>query len=153
MADKKEEQQEFFVRIDNPAIFRKNLLLASKLTLGVLKQSYSLNHLRETKIELVELIRNEVKELKVLVQNLYDLMPKHSRDEIIKKFPDATVRRPEPRLVLPRERVRKERVEKPQPAPQPKPKLRLPPRPQGPVSEVDKLTRALKYVERQLAHL
>ncbi len=151
MADKKDEQQEFFVRIDNPTIFRKNLLLASKLTLGVLKQSYSLNHLKETKTELVGLIRNEIKELKVLVQNLYDLMPKHSRDEIIKKFPDATVRRPEPRLVLPRERVRKERVEKPQPAPQPRP--RLPPRPQGPVSEVDKLTRALNDVERKLASL
>ena len=150
MSEENQEHQEFFVRINNPTNFRRNLLLASKITLGVLKKGYSLIRIRDTKKEMIGMIEHEMKELKVLVDNLYELMPKHSKDELMKRFPNVTAREP----INPVQRKdHKEEHEHHHEAPHhehtpiPRPVQRQP------SSEIDKLTRALDAVESKLKNL
>ena len=150
MSDENQEHQEFFVRINNPTNFRRNLLLASKITLGVLKKGYSLIRIRDTKREMMGMIEHEMKELKVLVENLYELMPKHSKDELMKKFPDVIVREP----IKPvqhkdykeeHEHHHEELHQEHKPIPRPVQRQ--------PSSEIEKLTRALDAVESKLKNL
>lgn len=156
MANKQGEGQEFFMRIENPKTFRRNLLESSKLTLGVLKQTYSVKQLREMKEEIMGMIDKEIKELKLLVQRLDEMVPKHSEQEIRRRFPEINFRKQLLKANLPPKVMEKPELKvvpvKPAPAevkPKPKPK----PKPLKKVSEVDKLTRALDDVMYKLKNL
>jgi len=96
MAKKTEETQEFFMRINNPNTFRRNLLEASKLTLTIVKQTHKVKQIRELKHELISRIAQEVKELKLLVQKAEELMPAHDKAELKKYFPEPITPKEKP---------------------------------------------------------
>jgi hypothetical protein len=135
-ANKKENaEQEFFIRISNPNTLRRELLEASKLILSILKQTYIVKQLREAKHYQMTKIDTEVKEIKLLVQKLDELVPHYTRADLKKLLPDmSSFKRPDPM--------------------QPK----LPdakPAPQSPqhVSELDQISRAIEEVSRKLQSL
>lgn len=87
MADEIPGKQGFFMRIDSPNVFRKNLLETSKITLNILKQIYVVKNIRKAKHELISRISNEIRELKILAQKIDELMPQHKKDDLKKVMP------------------------------------------------------------------
>ena len=126
-------QQEFFKRIDNPRNFRKNLLGASKSTLGVLKQIYRISQIREKKQELIKETSDELKEIRGLLNKAQDLMPGYSLEEVKKK-----INKKKPKPVLDAEKGTRK-----MPATTHK----------VAESEIDKLTKNLDQVEQKLQAL
>jgi len=154
MAKKATDEQELFLRLSNPHTFRRNLLESSKLILIILKQTYRVKQIREAKHERMERLVNEIKELRILIQKIDELMPNYSKTDLKKLLPEINftpIKKPEPALeslfqpVLAKE---KEEV-KPQPKLQPKPKPQL----SAQVSDFDKITKALEDVQRKLQNL
>ncbi|HJX06105.1 MAG TPA: hypothetical protein VJ461_05320 [Candidatus Nanoarchaeia archaeon] len=91
MAEEQQEpqgQQDFFVCVQNPKNFRRNLLESSKNTLFILKQIYTVKQIRETKHEIMDKVVDELKELKILAQKIDELMPQHTREELKKLVPE-----------------------------------------------------------------
>ena len=126
-------QQEFFKRIDHPGNFRKNLLGASKSTLGVLKQIYRISQIREKKQELIKETSNELKEIKGLFNKVQELMPGYSLEEVKKK-----INKKKPKPVFDAEKsARKIHA----------PTLKVA------ESEIDKITKNLDQVEQKLRTL
>ncbi len=128
-----EEEQEFFMRISNPNIFRRNLLEASKLTLTILKQTHRVKQIREAKHEAMSLIAKEVKELRLLVQKADELLPNYTKAELKKFFPETKTKE-----------LSEEKTETPAP------KIKSA---RAAVSEVDKLTQAIEDIQRKLQSL
>ena len=79
--------QEFFMQIKKPVWFRKTTLEASKSVLTVLKGLQTIKDVRQQKMEKLELLSSEVKEIRLLMQKAEELMPKYSRQETAKHFP------------------------------------------------------------------
>ena len=135
-ANKKENvEQEFFIRISNPNTLRRELLEASKLILSILKQTYIVKQLREAKHYQLAKIDTEVKEIKLLVQKLDELVPHYTKADLKKLLPDlASFKRSEPMQA---------KLPDSKPAPQ---------SPQQ-VSELDQISRAIEEVSRKLQSL
>ena len=134
------KEQEFFRRINNPNTFRRDLLMTSKMSLSILKQATNITQLREAKQDLVVQIGNEVKELKVLVKKMDELLPTYSKDEIKKRFPHITLKRKKPRIPTPT--LEKKQVIATEPVPLES---------AGPADEeIDKLSKALADVQKKL---
>lgn len=91
MARKTTEQHGFFMRINNPNDFRKNLLESSKVILHILKQIYRVKQIRETKYELMNKVSKEIQELKILVYKVNELMPMYKKEDLKKRFPKIDV--------------------------------------------------------------
>jgi len=140
MPKKTSEQQEFFMRINNPNTFRRNLLEASKDTLNILKQIYNVRQIREVKQELINRINKEIGELKVLVQKIDELMPQHTKEELIKKFPELSFKKKSKEVVVPERTMEKA-----------KPKAK--PGVEKHVSEIEKLSKAIDEVQKRLQNL
>ena len=135
-ANKKEgAEQEFFIRISNPKTLRRELLEASKLILSILKQTYLVKQLREAKHYQLAKVDTEVKEIKLLVQKLDEIVPHCTKAELKKLLPDlSSFKKPEPmQAKLPNAK----------------------PVPQSPqqVSELDQISRAIEEVSRKLRSL
>jgi hypothetical protein len=143
MGDKKPIQQDLFMRLNNPNTFRKNLLESSKLTLIIIKQTYTIKQLRESKQEHILQISEKIKELKLLLQEIDELMPKHSKDELKKLLPEMSMQKSKPDQKKDSKEANKEvknvKEENPQAPP--------------PMSELDKLTQALDLVQKKLQKL
>ena len=137
-----DEEQELFIRISNPLVLRKTLLETSKLVLTVLKQTYRIKQIREAKHIVMDLLSKEEKELKILVQKLEEYMPKYNKNELKKYLPDVTkLKKPEP------EPVRAEAK------PQLRPEEKEQPRQPRPLSDAERLAKALEDVQRKLQSL
>jgi hypothetical protein len=152
MTKKAIEEQELFLRLSNPNTFRRNLLESSKLILTILKQTYRVKQIREAKHERMERLAKEIKELRILIQKIDELMPNYSKTDLKKLLPEINftpIRRPEPALEpLLQQAPAKDEI-KPQPKPQPKAKPQL----SAQVSDFDKITKALEDVQRKLQNL
>jgi len=138
MTKKPSEEQELFIRIASPNIFRRNLLETSKLILTILKQIYTVKQIREAKQEIGDHLSREIKELSILVQRIEDLMPQYTKADLKKLLPELTfVNKQEPQL--------KQGSEKQEEKPKP--------RPTGRLSEIDKVSKALEDIQRKLSYL
>jgi hypothetical protein len=72
----------YFIRIDDPKRFRLDLLEDSKQLIGNLRAAYALLQLRAEKRKLLESLRDEVKEIGLLITELDKLLPeKQLREE------------------------------------------------------------------------
>ncbi|MBN2052333.1 hypothetical protein JW756_02415 [Candidatus Woesearchaeota archaeon] len=128
-----EEGQEFFMRLDNPNTFRRNLLEASKMTLSVIKQTHKVSQIRELKHEVINTIAKEVKELKLLVQKAEELMPNYNKAELKKYFPEPAIPKEQPAIKTEKSDYK--------------------PKPKAPSSEMDKITRAIEDIQKKLQSL
>jgi cell shape-determining protein MreC len=134
MVKKLPEEQEFFMRITNPNLFRRSLLETSKDVLIILKRTYNVQQIREAKQDVMGHVSQEINEIKTLIKKLYEMIPQYSKEELKKVMPEGLKKRPEPA-----------KAEKPQLQPQQQLK--------APVSDYDKLTKALDDITRKLQTL
>jgi hypothetical protein len=132
--------QEFYVRISNSAAFRKNLLETSKGTIGILREMYAVKQIRDKKHEKTEILHNELKELKMLVQKLEEMMPGYTKADIKKHFPDFVLEKKIKEQ--PKEAPDRKVIEKKITAPKP-----------SSGSELDKLSAALGDIQKKLGSL
>lgn len=150
MAKKATEEQELFLRLSNPNTFRRNLLESSKLILIILKQTYRVKQIREAKHERMERLAKEIKELRILIQKIDELMPNYSKTDLKKLLPEINftpIKKPELALEsLLQSALAKDEI-KPQSKPRAKPQL------SAQVSDFDKITKALEDVQRKLQNL
>lgn len=143
MQKKTSDEQDLFIRIDNPVLIRKNILESSKLVLTILKQTYKIKKLRELKQEKIISMGQELKELKILVQKIEELMPQYTKADLKKLLPEINLTKksvPEPTKTGKTEAKEKE-VEKQEP------------RPAAPVSDMDRIAKALEDVQKKLQTL
>jgi hypothetical protein len=131
--------QEFYIRITEPVTFRRSLLEASKGTLGILRELYSVKQTREKKQEKTALLHREFKELKMLVQKLEEMLPDYTKADIKKHFPEFAFEKKAREMPLEEKHERKAAEKKPAP---PKP-----------ASEIDKLSSALSDIQKKLSSL
>jgi len=142
------DEQAFFMRISNPIMFRKQVLEASKTTLSILKQTYGIKQLRSTKHELISQIRKELKELKILIHKLTELIPAYKTSDLKKRFPEfyltrqALAKEDEKKLI-------KEQGEPSSDIKEYKPESEFAQKP----SELERVTRVLDEVQRRLQNL
>ena len=141
MQKKNPDEQDLFIRVSNPILIRKNILESSKLVLTILKQTYKIKHIRELKQGKIVSLAQEIKELKILVQKIEELMPQYTKADLKKLLPDISItRKPAPESAKPRKSEVKE-AEKPEP------------RIAAPVSDMDRISKALEDVQRKLQAL
>ena len=138
---KQSVSQDFFMRLPNPNTFRRNLLESSKLTLLILRQTHRVKQIRAAKQELIAKIASEMRELKILVQKIDELMPQYSETELKKILPPAEAF---PSNQMP-EATPVQKAIKPEENQKFKPSV--------PLSELDKLSKALEEVQRKLQNL
>jgi hypothetical protein len=139
-AKKLPEEQDFYMRVSNPTLFRRSLLETSKDVLIILKRTYHVKQIREAKQETAGRISQEIAEIKTLIKKLYEMIPQYSKEELKKVLPQM--------------------ARKPEPAPAPQPAAKSQPQPQvqqpaakAPMSDYDKLTKALDDITRKLQTL
>jgi hypothetical protein len=137
MAEEHPGEENLYVCVRAPKTLRRNILESSKNTLFILKQVYTIKQLRESKHEVMEKIDEELKELKILIQKIDDLMPKYNKDELKKLIPDANAKR--------KQMLKKEHADA-----KTKEEHRAK---QEPSSDVDKLTMALDAIQKKLQSL
>jgi hypothetical protein len=171
------EEQELFLRLSSPNTLRRNILESSKLILTILRQTYKVKQMREMKHERMARLASEIKELRILIQKIDELMPQYNRTDLKKLLPEINftplVKKPEPSpfvVNLPRqpaqsaaqaampapvsapaaakEGEKSQEETKPETKPKPQPKPVV-----SPVSEFDKITKALEDVQRKLQNL
>ncbi len=133
--EKKEKHAEhdFYMKIANSAAFRKNLLEASKSTLGMMKELYAVKQISTKKHEKTAQIQKELRELKVLVQKLNEILPDYAKADMKKHFPELSFER----------KARAEPVQTPRQEPEPK----------KPLTELDQLSHALADIQKKLSSL
>ena len=91
MQKKSSDEQELFMRINNPALIRKNILESSKLVLTILKQAYNIKQIRELKQEKINRLSQEIKELRILVEKIEELMPQYTKADLKKLLPEINL--------------------------------------------------------------
>ncbi|MFP4523965.1 MAG: hypothetical protein ACLFO2_01425 [Candidatus Woesearchaeota archaeon] len=76
----------YYVRIDDPHAFRKGILESSKQVIGSLQANRKVQDLRRRKREALDAIREDMKEIALMVSKLNDLLPqKELRDEALRE--------------------------------------------------------------------
>jgi hypothetical protein len=78
---------QFYFRISEPVVYRRSLLEASKAALGAIKGIHELSHLRPRRQGKLDLLMNEVRQIRLLIQKAEELLPKYSKAEASKRFP------------------------------------------------------------------
>lgn len=129
----KQAEHDFYMKIENSTAFRRKLLEASKSTLGMLREIYIVKQLNNKKHEKTAQLQKELKELRVLVQKMNELLPDYAKADMKKHFPELTFEK----------KIRTEDVSKPEPEPLPK----------KPISELDQLSHALADIQKKLSSL
>ena len=127
---------DYFIQVENPLEMRKELLMSSKSIILTLKEYHSLQGIRKNKLELVEVLKDQIKELTFLLDKLDEKIPDKQIDfeKDIYEEKQKPVEEPKPEV----------KVEKPEV----KPKVEVPKK-----SEVDKLQDALASIEKKLSSL
>ncbi|MBW2983120.1 hypothetical protein KY327_02355 [Candidatus Woesearchaeota archaeon] len=76
----------YYVRIDDPQAFRKSILESSKQVIGSLQANRKVQDIRRRKREALDAIREDMKEIALMVSKLNDLLPqKELRDEALRE--------------------------------------------------------------------
>lgn len=145
MPKKPSDEEGLFIRVNNPVLIRRNILESSKFVLTVLKQSYNLKQVREIKQIKMNELSQQIKELRMLVQKIEELMPQYTRADLKKLLPDIPI----PKARKPSEPARAEK-EKPEEKEEWTKEL---PKPAAPISEMDRITKALEDVQKKLQTL
>ncbi|MFH0870306.1 MAG: hypothetical protein V1866_04590 [archaeon] len=138
---KHHDDLDFFMRISDPALFRRNLLESSKQTLGMIREMYTVKQIREMKQERISTLHREFKEIRLLCQKLEEIMPKHTEADLRKHIPEFNAKKKEQKTL----------VQEPESAPEPEARPKV--SPQKASSELDKLALALNEVQRKLSNL
>jgi hypothetical protein len=142
MPKKPSDEQELFIRVNSPGLIRKNILESSKLVLTVLKQTYRIKQIREVKQAKINELSQQIKELKILMQKIEELMPQYTKADLKKMLPDLPIMR-KPAASLPKPaKIEIKENEKPEPA-----------KPAPPVSDMDRISKALEEVQKKLQTL
>jgi hypothetical protein len=141
--DKKIENKgtasEFYMRLSEPVVFRRNLLEVSKSTISILREIHNVRLMREKKHGKIDGIHHELKELKILVQKLDSLLPEYTKADVKKQFPE----------LFHEQKMKETKLEKPKEAKPSEKKTSL----RKPASEVDKLSQALSDIQKKLSSL
>ena len=137
----------YFIRISDTAEVRRMILESSKDLLHVLKGYHDILETRERKKETTEELRNTLAELGVLVGRLEKLLPQQSLKEVERFLPK-------------RKKIVLKKAERPKAMklPSAKPVERQAPekvieKPARPMSELERLERALANIEERLGQL
>ena len=136
-------EQDFFRRIEYPHDFRRNLLEGSKSALSALKGVYAVKEIRQKKLQKLLELQSAVREIRLLIQKAEELMPKYTKHQAIRKFPQLAPPKPK--------KEKKAKKEKPVPAPKPKPVV--PVQRQRSMSELDKLSASIDKIESKIKSL
>tara|TARA_Y100000310_G_C20693181_1_gene823728 strand:- start:1371 stop:1745 length:375 start_codon:yes stop_codon:yes gene_type:complete len=70
------EDENFFVQVRSPGELRKEILISSKNVLMTLKKYEEINDLRSKKVESLSVLKEVMKEIKMLVNQLNNFLPK-----------------------------------------------------------------------------
>jgi len=138
---KKSDEEDLFIRVNNPTLIRKNILESSKLILTILKQTYRIKQVREIKQVKINDLSQQIKELRILIQKIEELMPQYTRADLKKLLPDIPLTRKstsEPSKAEKQE-AKEDWDNEPKPA--------------APVSDMGRITKALEDVQRKLQTL
>ena len=141
-------QQAFFMRISNPTMFRKELLESSKIILNILKQIYGIIQIRKTQYGIMNMLSKEIKELKILIHKINELIPAYKSDDLKGILPEIYLKKKP--LSTPKE---EERVEEPEKQPSEIKEAKPEPGPAKKPSGLEKVTKALEEVQRRLQNL
>ena len=104
----------YYVRIDDPRAFRRHILESSKQVIGSLQANRKVQDIRKRKREALDAIRQDMKEITMMVSKLDELLPqKELRDEALKELEERRKRKEEERKRAHREatEVREQRGE------------------------------------------
>lgn len=86
----------YYVRIDDPYAFRKSILESSKQVIGSLQANRKVQDIRKRKREALDGIREDMKEIALMVSKLNDLLPqKELRDEALREAEEGRKREEE----------------------------------------------------------
>lgn len=124
----------YYVKMNNPREFRRDILESSKKVIGCLQANRNVLEVRQRKRDLLDQLQQQVKELALLVGKLDEILPdKQLREEAIQEAREEQQRQPVP-LSIPKP------VE-PEPAP-----VQV-------ANEEDELKNALSSIEDKLKEL
>lgn len=87
---------EYFVKVDDGKELRRQLLESSKLSIHIIKQEYTIKEMRARKTQLMEKVRDDIKELTFLIGLLEKDLPvltKKELAEIAPKKPEQPILR------------------------------------------------------------
>jgi len=138
---KHHDELDLFMRISDPAVFRRNLLESSKQTLGMIREMYNVKQIRDLKQGRIVALHKEFKEIRLLCQKLEDIMPKHTEADLRKHIPEFNIKKKEQKTLIP------------EPGSAPEPEARPKISPQKASSDLEKLAQALNEVQRKLSNL
>ncbi|MDP7323135.1 MAG: hypothetical protein QF632_00060 [Candidatus Woesearchaeota archaeon] len=122
-------EETFFVQISNPLEVRKHVLVTSKHLLMNLKKYEELQDLRRQKVETSSMLKEKVKEVRVLMSQLLNFMPKTNIKPRVRKGVSGEARESK-EVVREVGKIRKETT-----------------------GELDKLERELLSIERKIGDL
>jgi len=136
---------DYFVKVQDAKTLRKRVLEASKGSINILRSYHYLRDVRQQKIDMIEQLKQELKELSLLVNMVSDNMPTLSKSDV--KAIDNLEKMPKRRLSPDERHVFAGRPEKGVPPPQePEKKQEQPTRKQD-------LHEKLAAIERKLSRL
>lgn len=81
-----DKQEEFFIRISEPAEIRRNLLQSSKTLLACMQSHEKVKRLRERKMEQLLRLRSIMRETAVLLGKFRGILPKERLTAMVKKY-------------------------------------------------------------------
>jgi hypothetical protein len=71
-----------FVKLNKSVDFRRNILESSKMIIHIMQDNRKLKIIREKKLKLIDELKDDLKEITLLIDKLDDRMPdKHLREE------------------------------------------------------------------------
>lgn len=120
-------EREFFMSIQDPVLFRKNLLEASKSTLKVLKAVHDIKEFRIKKHDKLTLLQSQMREIRLLLQKSEEMLPAYSKQDATRHFPKVMV--------------------------SPTKKAEVIPIPQKTMSDLDKLNNKMTMVDEKMKNL
>jgi hypothetical protein len=141
----------YFIRISDTAEVRRMTLESSKDLLHVLKGYHDILETRERKKETTDELRDTLAELRAIISRLEKLLPQQSLKEIQRFLPKRK------KVELKKERAESPKTKKlplAKPVERPAPEQVIEkPKPARPMSELERLERALANIEERLGQL
>ncbi len=155
----------YYVRIEKPREFRRDLLESSKKIIECLHTYRSIQQIRARKRVLIKTLQEEVKELTLLMTNLDKIMPeKQLRQEAMRELKAKQKKKREKKETKKEQEGKKKKTNK-KTATEEKEKQEKTTKtsneqkenkkeePKKPLTEVDRLNHTLEEIEKKLANL
>ncbi|MBU1976272.1 MAG: hypothetical protein KKG59_07765 [Nanoarchaeota archaeon] len=131
----------YYIRIEDPAEFRKGILQSSKSVIMSLKDYHTIISIRKNKLALMEILKEQIKEVSFLFEKLDGALP-DKKIKYEREMYEASIKN-----VMEKKKELKEvpKIEKP--------KEKEKPKEDDHMSDVDKLQDALANIEQKLNKL